>query len=68
MRTNEKTVFRVQGLREAAVDVSGMTSERVPAPVNIYVTPLRFKLGGRRIMSARFNVETAGSERKRPEI
>jgi hypothetical protein len=40
----------------------------VPAPGNIYATPLRFKLGGRRIMSARFNVETAGSERKRPEI
>jgi hypothetical protein len=35
---------------------------------DIYATPLRFKLGGRRIMSARFNVETAGSERKRPEI
>ena len=31
-------------------------------------TPLRFKLGGRRVLSARFNVETAGSERNRPEI
>ena len=40
----------------------------VPAPGNIYVTPLRFKLGGRHVLSARFNVETAGSERKRPEI
>jgi hypothetical protein len=35
----------------------------------IYVqTPLRFALGGRPVLSARFNVETAGSERKRPEI
>ena len=40
----------------------------VPAPGNIYVTPLRFKLGGHPVLSARFNVETAGSERKRPEI
>jgi hypothetical protein len=39
-----------------------------PAPGNIYVTPLRFKLGGRPVLSTRFNVETAGSERKRPEI
>ena len=32
----------------------------VPAPGNIqyYATPLRFKLGGRRVLSARFNVET----------
>ena len=30
--------------------------------------PVRFKLGGRPVLSARFNVETAGSERKRPEI
>jgi hypothetical protein len=29
---------------------------------------LRFKMGGRPILSARLNVETAGSERKRPEI
>jgi len=28
--------------------------------------PLRFKLGGRLILSAHLNVETAGSERKRP--
>ena len=43
---------------------------RVPAPGNtyIYVTPARFKLGGRPVLSARFNIETAGSERKRPEI
>jgi hypothetical protein len=34
----------------------------VPAPGNIYATPLRFKLGGHPILSARFNVETAGSE------
>jgi hypothetical protein len=35
----------------------------------IYIqTPLRFKLGGRPILSARLNVETARSERKRPEI
>jgi hypothetical protein len=27
--------------------------------------PLRFKLGGRRILSAHLNVETAGSERNR---
>jgi hypothetical protein len=40
----------------------------IPAPGNIYVTPLRFKLGGRRVLSARFNVETAGSEPKRPGI
>jgi hypothetical protein len=40
----------------------------VPAPGNIYVTPLRFKLGGHPVLSARFNVETAGSERKRAEI
>ena len=43
-------------------------SGTVPAPGNIYATPLRFKLGGRPVLSARFNVETAGSERKRPEI
>jgi hypothetical protein len=40
----------------------------VPAPGNIYVTPLRFNLGGRPVLSAHLNVETAGSERKRPEI
>jgi hypothetical protein len=40
----------------------------VPAPGNIYATPLRFKLGGHPVPSARFNVETAGSEPKRPEI
>ena len=43
-------------------------SSLIPAPGNIYVTPLRFKLGGRHVLSARFNVETAGSERKRPEF
>jgi hypothetical protein len=48
--------------------VSGMSFEGVPAPGNIYVTPLRFKLGGHPFLSARFNVETAGSERNRPEI
>ena len=42
--------------------------EGVPAPGNIYVTPLRFKLGDRPVLSAHLNVETAGSERKRPEI
>ena len=31
-------------------------------------TPLRFKLSGRPVLSARLNVETARSERKRPEI
>eukprot|EP01046_Picozoa_sp_COSAG06_P017991 COSAG06_NODE_1238_length_10133_cov_3382.190452_8_plen_259_part_00 len=31
-------------------------------------TPLRFKLGGRSVPSARLNVETARSERKRPDI
>jgi hypothetical protein len=31
-------------------------------------TPLRFKLGGRPILSAHLNVETARSERKRPEM
>ena len=40
----------------------------LPAPGNIYVTPLRFKLSGHPVLSARFNVETAGSERKRAEI
>jgi hypothetical protein len=40
----------------------------VPAPANIYVMPLRFKLGGRLVLSAHLNVETARSERKRPEI
>ena len=30
--------------------------------------PLRFELGGRPILSADLNVETARSERKRPEI
>jgi hypothetical protein len=30
--------------------------------------PVRFKLGGRPVLSAQLNVETAGSERKRPEI
>eukprot|EP01046_Picozoa_sp_COSAG06_P071704 COSAG06_NODE_20633_length_787_cov_1.216570_1_plen_146_part_10 len=39
----------------------------VPAPGNIYVTPLRLKLGGRPILSARLSVETAGFEPKRPE-
>ena len=37
--------------------------------LGIYMqTPLRFKLGGRRVLSAHLNVETARSERKRPEI
>ena len=36
--------------------------------IYIYVTSLRFKLSGRRVLSARFNVETAGFERERPEI
>jgi hypothetical protein len=30
--------------------------------------PIRFKLGGRPVLSAHLNVETAGSEPKRPEI
>jgi hypothetical protein len=46
-----------QTAREAAAQSA------VPAPGNIYATPLRFKLGGRPVLSARFNVETAGSER-----
>jgi hypothetical protein len=50
--------FLLQGRRWAAV----------PAPGNIYVTPLRFKLSGRPILSAHLNVETARSERKQPEI
>ena len=40
----------------------------VPTPANIYAMPLRFKLGGRPILSTHLNVETARSERKRPEI
>jgi hypothetical protein len=47
---------------------NGGSGEIVPAPGNIYATPLRFKLSGHPVLSARFNVETAGSERKRPEI
>jgi hypothetical protein len=31
-------------------------------------TPLRFKLSGRRVLSAHLNVETAGFDPKRPEI
>ena len=30
--------------------------------------PVRFKLGGRPVLSAHLNVETAGSEPKRPEF
>jgi hypothetical protein len=30
--------------------------------------PLRFTLGGRRVLSTHLNVETAGFEPKRPEI
>jgi len=30
--------------------------------------PVRFKLGGRPVLNAYLNVETAGFERKRPEI
>jgi hypothetical protein len=41
---------------------------QVPAPANMYVTPLRFKLGGRPMLSAHLNVETARSERKPSEI
>ena len=40
----------------------------LPAPVNIYVTPLRFKLGGRPILSAHYERRIAGFERQRPEI
>jgi hypothetical protein len=40
----------------------------LPAPENTYDTPLRFKLGGRPVLSAHLNVETAGFEPKRPEI
>jgi hypothetical protein len=36
--------------------------------MKIFAMPLRFKLGGRPVLSARLNVETAGSERKQPEI
>jgi hypothetical protein len=36
--------------------------------IYVYAMPLRFKLDGRPIMSARLNVETARSERKRPKI
>ena len=44
--------------------------EFVPAPFNIGRTlvAVRCKLGGRPVLSADWNVETAGSERKRPEI
>eukprot|EP01046_Picozoa_sp_COSAG06_P053286 COSAG06_NODE_9175_length_1967_cov_5.091481_2_plen_78_part_00 len=51
-----------QTAREAAAQSA------VAAPGNIYATPLRFKLGGHPVLSARFNVETAGSERTQPEI
>jgi hypothetical protein len=55
-----------EGVANGSVDV---IHRAVPAPGNIYViTPLRFKLGGHPVLNARFNVETAGSERKRPEI
>eukprot|EP01046_Picozoa_sp_COSAG06_P086695 COSAG06_NODE_33263_length_492_cov_7.506361_1_plen_47_part_10 len=37
----------------------------VPTPGKRYVTPLRFELGGRPILSAHLNVETAGLEPKR---
>ena len=40
----------------------------VPAPWNTYAMPLRFKLGGRPVLSARLNVETARSKRKWPEF
>eukprot|EP01046_Picozoa_sp_COSAG06_P014324 COSAG06_NODE_886_length_11771_cov_13.431203_17_plen_183_part_00 len=40
----------------------------VPAPGNICAMPLKFTLGGRPVLSARLNVDTARSERKRPEI
>jgi hypothetical protein len=47
----------------------GCYTTAVPAPGNIYCAmPLRFKLGGRPILSARLNVETARPERKRPEM
>jgi hypothetical protein len=36
--------------------------------IYICAMPPRFKLDGRPILSAHLNVETAGSERKRPEI
>ena len=55
-------------LRRRRAGRVGVAATAVPAPGNIYATPLRFKLGGRPVLSARFNVETAGSERKRPEI
>eukprot|EP01046_Picozoa_sp_COSAG06_P051454 COSAG06_NODE_8392_length_2188_cov_1.451891_2_plen_70_part_00 len=35
---------------------------------NIYAMPLRLKLDGHPVLSDRLNVETAGFERKRPEI
>jgi hypothetical protein len=47
-------------------------AKAVPAPFNIGTTILdtrfRFNMGGRFVLSARLNVETARSERKRPEF
>jgi hypothetical protein len=40
-------------------DLEGLTVGDVPAPGNIDVMPLRFKLGNRPVLSARLNVETA---------
>jgi hypothetical protein len=50
--------------RHLGASISTTSRPAVPAPGNIHVMPLRFKLGGRPVLSARLNVETARSERK----
>ena len=66
VKLNFKPALILGGLADEAC--IPQPSKLVPAPGNIYATPLRFKLSGHPVLSARFNVETAGSERKRPEI
>jgi hypothetical protein len=63
-RGSDEQMVRINGVNRLA----DCLNPTVPAPANIYVMPLRFKLGGRPVLSARFNVETARSQRKRPEI
>jgi hypothetical protein len=56
LRSDQLTI---PGLRWTLRDLEGLTVGDVPAPGNIDVMPLRFKLGNRPVLSARLNVETA---------
>ena len=50
------------------VEITKFDVERYLLRSTLVRLPVRFKLGGRPILSAHLSVETARSERKRPEV